>query len=104
MNEINKMLLGGMRIEILPERKVQVKTHRIRLINWIFKKLYGYKPEYMLDENTPAVVVGDTIYLRNKGVYEALKESFSERNTGDCGVYKEYTRQVVRAEVEHETI
>lgn len=79
MNEINKMSFGGMNVEILPPRKVQVKTHRIRLINWIFKKLYGYTEKYMLNENTPAVVVGNTIYLRNESVYELLKESLGEK-------------------------
>lgn len=78
MNQSNKMLLGGMKIVILPEMKIQVKTHRNRYINLIFKKLYGYRTEYLLDEDKPIVVIGGTMYLRDKNTYETLKECCDE--------------------------
>ena len=78
VNQISRALMMGMNVEILPCTKVQVKTSRIGPLNWIFKKLYGYKNEYILDENTPAVVVGNTIYLRDEQTYELLKECCDE--------------------------
>lgn len=76
--EIAWYKMMGMNVEILPCMKVQVKTHHNRLINWIFKKMYGYRNEYILDEYTPAVVVGNTIYLRDESVVEILKECCDE--------------------------
>lgn len=78
MNQFNNILFSGMNVEILPCTKVQVKTHRNRLINWIFKKMYGYRNEYILSEDNPAVVVGNTIYLRDEQTYELLKECCDE--------------------------
>ena len=65
---------NGMQVIVIPPRKVQVKTHRNKLINWVFKKLYGYMNEYLLDEKTPAVIVDKTIYLRDESVLNDLKE------------------------------
>lgn len=75
---LSRTLMMGMNVEILPCTKVQVKTHRNRLINWIFKKMYGYRNKYILDENTPVVVVGNTIYLRDEQTYDLLKECCDE--------------------------
>lgn len=76
--QIHKALMMGMNVEILPCTKVQVKTHRNRLVNWIFKKLYGFRDVYILSEDNPAVVVGNTIYLRDEQTYELLKECCEE--------------------------
>lgn len=70
MNE----LLFGMPCIIAQQIKRQKKTSKYRIINWFYKKIYGYEYESVLPEGTDMVYLGNRIIFRNKEVLDKVKE------------------------------
>ncbi len=70
----NSFLYGIPLIEnknlIIPAGIRQKKTHKFKLINWIFAKLYGYESVFKPDPN----IVFDKINRRIYGHPETLKK------------------------------
>jgi len=54
---------------ILPSYKAQKKAHRNKLINFIYRIVYGYVTRYAIDQDM--VVVGNIIYFKNMDAYNS---------------------------------
>lgn len=67
--------LYGMDCIIGPSIKKQVKTSRNKILNWIYKKLYGYIEEPI--QETPVVVIPS----KNKVIFKD-EETFNKAK--DC--------------------
>ena len=60
--------------------KKQKKTSRCKLINWIYKKLFGYEYESTLPEGCSVMLLGDKLVFRDKETYERVRDSILENN------------------------
>ena len=60
---------------IVASYNVQRKTSRNRLLNWIFKKIYGVEEKSYLPDGTGCVITGDVIFFRSKELLESTLEA-----------------------------
>ena len=49
--------------------KKQNKTSKYKLVNWFYKKIYGYKYESILPEGIDIMCFGDKLFFRNEDVF-----------------------------------
>lgn len=73
--------------------KVQKKTHKNKIINWFYRKIFGYKEVPYIPEGVPAVVVGKKIIFRDKEFFESImayQDYMTGKGTlgGDYGKFK----------------
>lgn len=58
---------------IAPQIKRQKKTNKYRVINWIYKKLYGY--EYESTIKSDVMMFDGKIMFKDQETYERVKDS-----------------------------
>ena len=69
---MDKMILGSPCI-IAQQIKKQKKTSRCKFLNWIYKKVYGYKYESMLPEGTDFIFYDGKYIFKDEETYDKLK-------------------------------
>lgn len=77
MKPIDAMLYG-MQCIIAPSIKRQVKTSRCKLMNWIYKKMYGYVEEPMQEQDIIYVPWTNQIVFKDKETFERVRTIISE--------------------------
>ena len=65
---------------IADQIKKQKKTSKCKLINWIYKKLFGYEYESTLPEGCSVILLGDKLVFRDQETYERVRDSILENN------------------------
>ena len=73
---MNELLFGTPCI-IAQQIKKQKKTSKYRIINWFYKKIYGYEYESVLPEGTDMIHLGNRIVFRNKEAFDKVKEQIN---------------------------
>lgn len=58
---------------IAPKIKRQKKTNKYRVINWIYKKLYGYKYESIIQSDV--MMFDGKLMFKDKEIYDRVKDS-----------------------------
>ena len=58
---------------MIATHKVRKKTHPIKLIDWVFKKIYGYVDESFLPDGTDIICTPKVVYVRDEETLEKLK-------------------------------
>ncbi len=48
------------------------KTSRYRLVNWIYRKLFGYTYESPLPEGCSVILIGDNLVFRDQETYDRI--------------------------------
>ena len=72
--EYMKETLYGMRCIIAPSFKRQVKTSRCKLINWIYKKVYGYVEESVQEQDIIHLPYMNQLIFKDKETFDRVKE------------------------------
>ena len=67
-------MLYGMQCVIAPTFKRQVKTSRCKLLNWIYKKAYGYVEESYLECDMIHLPLSGQIVFKDKETFNRIKE------------------------------
>lgn len=70
MNE----LLYGTPCIIAKQIKMQKKTSKCKLLNWFYKKIYGYEYESAFPVGTDVIWFDNKLIFRNQEVFDKLKE------------------------------
>ena len=70
---MNELLFGKPCI-IAQQIKKQKKYSKYKIINWFYKKMYGYEYESVLPEGTDMIYLGNRIIFRNKETFDKVKE------------------------------
>lgn len=73
---MNELLFGTSCI-IAQQIKRQKKTSKYRIINWLYKKIYGYEYESTMPEGTDMIYLGNRIIFRNKETFDKVKEQIN---------------------------
>lgn len=66
MKELGHLL--GYRCILLPEYRVQKKTHKNAILNWILKVIFGYTTSYPVKKDM--IIVHDVIYFKTEEQYQ----------------------------------
>lgn len=74
MNE----LLFGIPCIIAQQMKKQKKTSKYKIINWFYKKIYGYEYESILPEGSDIVYSNRTLYFRDKETFNRMAKAYEE--------------------------
>lgn len=59
---------------VVAETKKQKKTSRYKIVNWLYKKIYGYKYESLLPDGTDVVVLDNKLIFRDEATFNKVKE------------------------------
>lgn len=78
---MNKSLFG---IPCIVARQVkkQKKTSKYKIINWFYKKIYGYEYESMLPKGTNIMYFSGKLYFRDKEIIDSIAKVYYQ--LGDC--------------------
>ena len=71
MNGIYGMYTG-IPCRIAPQAKKQKKTSRYKIINWLYRKMYGYEYESTMPVGTDAIYVNGEFIFRDKETFDRL--------------------------------
>ena len=71
-------MLYGMQCIIAPQIKRQVKTSRCKLLNWIYKKIYGFVEESVQEQDVIHLPWTNQIIFKDKETFERVKAIISE--------------------------
>lgn len=74
MNE----LLFGIPCIIAQRMKKQKKTSKYKIINWFYKKIYGYEYESALPEGTDIMYFNEKFYFRDKETFNRMAKVYKE--------------------------
>lgn len=66
--------LFGYECIVADQIKKQKKTSRYKIVNWLYKKIYGYKYESPLPDGTDVVVFDNKIIFRDEATLNKVKE------------------------------
>ena len=66
-------LICGMQVIIVPEKKVQRKTHKKKRINKKWAKRYGYKYIESMEDDNIYMLPKDNKLIMNRSTYDNLK-------------------------------
>ena len=66
-------LICGMQVIIVPEKKVQRKTHKKKRINKKWAKRYGYKYIKSMEDDNIYMLPKDNKLIMNRSTYDNLK-------------------------------
>lgn len=66
---------------VIAQTKKQKKTSRHKIINWLYKKIYGYKYESLLPDGVGAIVLGNKIMFRDEATLNKIKEQIENKNS-----------------------
>lgn len=81
MEEEKIRFFFGIECVVAPQIKRQKKTSRCKLINWIYKILYGYEYISTLPNGVDVIYIEDKFMFRNKEVLDKMKkELLHEKN------------------------
>lgn len=67
-----KNVFNDIQIRLASSYKIRVKTHRNKIVDWIFKLIYGYKEESYFPEGCDVVCIGKVLYVRDKATLEKI--------------------------------
>lgn len=70
---MNELLFGTPCI-IADQIKRQKKTSKYRLVNWLYKKIYGYEYESTMPEGTDVIYFESKLIFRDKETFDKVKE------------------------------
>lgn len=59
---------------IAQQIKKQNKTSKYKLINWIYKKIYGYRYESILPDDTDIICINGQLIFRDENVFNRAME------------------------------
>lgn len=74
---MNKSLFGIPCI-IAQQAKKQKKTSKYKIINWFYKKIYGYEYESVLPKGTNIMYSNGELYFRNKETFDCMAKVYEE--------------------------
>ncbi len=74
---MNELLFGTPCI-IAQQIKKQKKTSRYKIINWFYKKIYGYEYESILPEGLDIVYSNGALYFRDKETFNRMVKACKE--------------------------
>lgn len=77
MNEADK-LFYGMQCVIAPSIKRRVKTSRFKILDWIYKKIYGYVEESMIESDMIHIPWENKIMFKDKETMDRVMKIISE--------------------------
>ena len=66
---------------IAKQIKRQKKTSKYRIINWFYKKIYGYEYESTMPEGTDIICFDGKFIFRNKETFEKITKAYEETVT-----------------------
>ncbi len=69
--------MKGFPVVIIPGNQVQVKTHKNRLINYLYKKKYGFKTVEKIEKGKVMLFSGELHMSRE--TYEIIEQALAER-------------------------
>ena len=67
--------LFGYECVVAHQIKKQKKTSKYKIINWIYKKIYGYKYESPLPDETDVLVFDNKIIFRDENTFNKFKNN-----------------------------
>ena len=73
---MNELLFGTPCI-IAQQIKRQKKTSKYRIINWFYKKIYGYEYDSTMPEGTDMICFDGKFIFRNKETLDKVKEQIN---------------------------
>ena len=74
MNNIKRLVLIGYECIVANQIKKQKKTSKCKIINWFYKKVYGYKYESLLPDGTDVIVFDNKIIFRDEATFNKVKK------------------------------
>ena len=74
---IMAQLFGYQCIVASPIKK-QKKTSKYKIINWFYKKMFGYKYESPLPDGTDIIVFDNKLIFRDEATFNKVKEQAIE--------------------------
>lgn len=77
---MNELLFGTPCI-IAQQIKKQKKTSKYRIINWLYKKIYGYEYESVLPEGTDIIYFDEKFIFRDKETFGKMAKAYEETVT-----------------------
>lgn len=66
--------LFGYECIVADQIKKRKKTSRYKIVNWLYKKIYGYKYESLLPDGSDVVVFGNKIMFRDEATFNKVKD------------------------------
>jgi hypothetical protein len=64
----------GMQCIIAPSIKRQVKTSKCKLLNWIYKKVYGFVEESVQEQDIIHLPFTNQLVFKDKATFNRVKE------------------------------
>jgi len=77
MNE----LLFGIPCIIAQQIKKQKKYSKYKIINWFYKKMYGYEYESTMPEGTDVIYFENKFIFRDKEAFDKMAKAYEETMT-----------------------
>lgn len=78
MNELNKIF--GIPCVITSHKK-RYKMSEYKLIDWIYKKMYGYKEEIIMPEGASVVYFDGVLYFRDEATFNQMAKMYEDTLT-----------------------
>ena len=72
--------LFGYECIVADQIKKQKKTSKHKIINWFYKKVYGYKYESLLPDGTDVLVLNNKIMFRDDATLNKIKDLIENKN------------------------
>lgn len=66
--------LFGYECIIAEQIKKQKKTSKYKIVNWLYKKIYGYEYESPFPDGTDVAVFDNKIIFRDQATFNKVKE------------------------------
>lgn len=78
MNELGKIF--GIPCVITSHKK-RYRVSEYRLIDWLYKKIYGYKEEVILPEGASVVLFDNVLYFRDEKTFNRMAKMYEDTLT-----------------------
>jgi hypothetical protein len=65
---------------IIASQHTRVKVSKYKLIDWLYKKIYGYKEEVIFPEGASVILFDNKLYFRDKATFDRLVKEKETKN------------------------
>ena len=63
---------------IIASQHIRIKVSKYKLIDWLYKKIYGYKEEVIFPEGASVILFDNKLYFRDKATFDRMAKAYEE--------------------------
>ena len=68
---------SGYECIIAHQMKKQNKTSKYKIVNWVYKKVYGYKYKSTFPEGIDVVMIDNKLIVRDRETFDKIKNNIN---------------------------